>query len=171
MTGYGTAAADAPTARISVEIRGVNQRFLDVKVAIPREYAAWESDIRDGVRTAAERGRVDVAVTRTPVAARRRFRVGVREELARGYVAAARQLGRRLGVAGDVTIGDVLRLPDLFETSEETPALARERPALRRAPRGGVAPSTPSDGARAPRCSASSSSGRGAPAAHGGDPR
>jgi uncharacterized protein (TIGR00255 family) len=133
MTGYGAATADAPTARIGVEIRGVNQRFLDVKVALPREYAAWEGEIRDTVRTAAERGRVDVAVIRTPVAARRRYRVGVREELARGYVAAARQLGRRLGVSGDVTIGDVLRLPDLFETNEETPALARERPALRRA--------------------------------------
>lgn len=133
MTGYGAATADTPTARIGVEIRGVNQRFLDVKVALPREYAAWESEVRDRVRAAAERGRVDVAVTRTPVAARRRYRVGVREDLAREYVAAARRLGRGLGVPGDVTIADVLRLPDLFETSEETPALERERPALYRA--------------------------------------
>jgi uncharacterized protein (TIGR00255 family) len=133
MTGYGAGAADAPTARVSVEIRGVNQRFLDVKVALPREYAPWESELRDRVRGTAERGRVDVAVTRLPVAARRRYRVGVREELARGYVAAARRLGKRLGVAGDVGITDVLRLPDLFETSEETPALERERAALRRA--------------------------------------
>lgn len=133
MTGYGTATADTPTARIGVDVRGVNQRFLDVKIALPREYAAWESEVRDRVRAAAERGRVDVAVTRTPVAARRRYRVGVREELAREYVAAARRLARRIGVAGDVTIADVLRLPDLFETSEQTPALERERPALHRA--------------------------------------
>ena len=133
MTGYGAATADAPTARVSVEIRGVNQRFLDVKVALPREYAAWESEVRDRVRAAAERGRVDVAVTRTPVAARRRYRVGVREELARAYVAAARGLGKRLGVAGDVTIADVLRVPDLFETIEETSSLERERPAMLRA--------------------------------------
>src|SRR5689334_11911362 len=125
MTGYGAATADAPTARISVEIRGVNQRFLDVKVALPREYAAWESELRDRVRTAVDRGRVDVGVTRTPVAARRRYRVGVREELARAYVAAARGLGKRLGVAGDVTIADVLRVPDLFETIEETSSLER----------------------------------------------
>ena len=133
MTGYGAGAADAATARVSVEIRGVNQRFLDVKLALPREYAAWEGELRERVRAVAERGRVEVAVTRTPVAARRRFRVGVREELAKGYVAAARRLGRKLGVAGEVTIAEVLRLPDLFETSEETPALEQERTALRRA--------------------------------------
>src|SRR5262245_35227723 len=101
MTGYGAGTADAPTARVSVEIRGVNQRFLDVKVMLPREYAAWESDVRDRVRAAAERGRVDVGVTRTPVAARRRYRVGVRDELAERYVGAARRLAKRLGLAGD----------------------------------------------------------------------
>jgi uncharacterized protein (TIGR00255 family) len=133
MTGYGAGAADAPTARVSVEIRGVNQRFLDVKIVLPREYAAWEGEVRERVKASAERGRVDVAVTRTPVAARRRYRVGVREELAARYVAAARRLGRRLGVDGAVTIADVLRLPELFETTEETPRLEPERTALRRA--------------------------------------
>jgi len=133
MTGFGAGAADAPTARVSVEIRGVNQRFLDVKVMLPREYGAWETDIRDRVRGTAERGRVDVSVSRTPVASRRRYRVGVREELAERYVRAARRLAKRLGVAGDVAIADVLRLPDLFETSEELPTLEPERAALRKA--------------------------------------
>jgi uncharacterized protein YicC (UPF0701 family) len=87
---------------VSVEIRGVNQRFLDVKVTLPREYAAWESEIRERVRGAAERGRVDVAVTRTPVAARRRFRVGVRDELAERYVDATGG-SARLGISGEVT--------------------------------------------------------------------
>src|SRR5262249_20129718 len=126
-------AADTRTARVSVEIRGVNQRFLDVKVTLPREYSAWEGDIRERVRTAVERGRVDVAVSRAPVAARRRYRVGVREELAASYVAAARRVAKRVGVQGEVTIADVLRLPDLFETSEELPALEPERVGLRRA--------------------------------------
>ena len=52
MTGYGAGASDGATARVSVEIRGVNLRFLDVKVTLPREYAAWESEIRERVRGA-----------------------------------------------------------------------------------------------------------------------
>jgi uncharacterized protein (TIGR00255 family) len=133
MTGFGAAAADAPGARITVEVRGVNQRHLDVRIAAPREYAAWESELRDRVRGQVERGRVDVTVVRTPVAARRRYRMAAREELAAAYVGAARALARRLRLPGEVALADVLRLPELFDVAERPPDLAREQPALRRA--------------------------------------
>ena len=133
MTGYGAGRAHAPTAHVVAELRGTNQRFLDVKVVVPREYAAWERDIRDRVRAVAQRGRIDVSVTRTPVAARRRYAVAVRIELARAYVGAARELARRLGLRGDVALADVLRLPDLLEVSEQVAEPRHELPALRRA--------------------------------------
>ena len=133
MTGYGAGSADAPTARVSVEVRSVNQRFLDVKVSAPREYGAWERDLRERVRAVAQRGRVEVTVARAPVPARRRYAVAVRVELARAYVAAARQLARTLALDGGVGLGDVLRLPDLFEVSEHPPDVRGELPALRRA--------------------------------------
>jgi uncharacterized protein (TIGR00255 family) len=133
MTGFGAGAAEAPGARITVEIRGVNQRHLDVRIAAPREYAAWESELRDRVRAQVERGRVDVTVVRTPVATRRRYRVAVREELAAAYVAAARALGRRLRLPGEVTLAEVLRLPELFHVAEQPPDLGGELAAVRRA--------------------------------------
>src|SRR5262249_12264183 len=133
MTGYGTGAAESRAARITVEIRGVNQRHLDMKIAAPREYAPWEAEIRDRVRTRVERGRVDLTVGRPPVAAPRRYGVAVREELASAYVDAARRLARRLGLSGEVGIAEVLRLPELFDVSERAPDLGRELPALRRA--------------------------------------
>src|SRR2546428_3928979 len=133
MTGYGAASADAPAARVSAEIRGVNQRFLDLKVSLPREYAAWESEIRERVRAMIARGRIEVLVVRLPLAARRRYRVGVREELARAYVTAARGLVRALRIGGALTLTDVLRLPGLVEVSEQAPLLRRQPPALRRA--------------------------------------
>jgi len=133
MTGYGAGSATAPTARVTVEIRSVNQRFLDVKVTAPRDYAAWEREIRDRVRGMAERGRVEVTVARSAVAARRRYAVAVRLGLARAYVASARQLARDLGLADGVSLADVLRLPDLFEVSERPPELRGELAALRQA--------------------------------------
>jgi uncharacterized protein (TIGR00255 family) len=133
MTGYGSGRAEAPTARVTVEIRSVNQRFLDVKVTAPRDYAAWEREVRDRVRAVAQRGRVDVTVARAAVARRRRYDVAVRSALARAYVAAARELARSLGVRGDLSLADVLRLPDLFEVSEHPPELRGELGALRRA--------------------------------------
>ncbi|HLY38445.1 MAG TPA: YicC/YloC family endoribonuclease [Candidatus Binatia bacterium] len=133
MTGYGAGRADAPSARVNVEIRSVNQRFLDVKIAAPRDYAAWEREIRDRVRAVAQRGRVEVTVARVPIAARRRYAVAVRTELARAYVEAARRLARGLGLGGEVGLTDVLRLPDLFEVSEQPPDLRRELAAVRKA--------------------------------------
>lgn len=133
MTGFGAGAADGAGARITVEIRGVNQRHLDVRIAAPREYAAWEGDLRDRVRARAERGRIDVTVVRQAVAARRRYHVAVRQELAVAYVEAARALGRRLRLPGEVTLVDVLRFPELFEVAERPPDLRRELPVVHRA--------------------------------------
>src|SRR5207249_1772589 len=140
MTGYGAGAAEAPGARVTVEIRGVNQRVLDAKVAVPREYASWETEIREGVRKTAQRGRVEVTVLRTPIPGKRRYRVTVQPALARAYVGAARKLVRTLRLAGSPSLGDVLRLPGLFEVSEAPPDLGRQR--ARRGPdraRGGDA--------------------------------
>jgi uncharacterized protein (TIGR00255 family) len=133
MTGFGAGSADVPGAHIAVEVRGVNQRHLDVRITAPREYAAWESELRDRVRAQVARGRVDVTVVRTPVAARRRYRVSAREELAVAYVAAARTLARRLRLPGAIELADVLRLPDLFDVVERPPDKTRELPGLRRA--------------------------------------
>jgi len=133
MTGYGAGGADTPGARLTVEIRSVNQRFLDVKISGPREYADLEASLRDRVRTVAERGRVEVSVTRLPVPARRKYRVAVQPEMARAYVRAARSLSRTLGLPGEPTLADVLRLPGLFEVIEEPPDVRREQAALRRA--------------------------------------
>jgi len=133
MTGYGSGAAEAPSARVTVEVRSLNQRFLDVRVTAPREYAAFEREVRDRVRAVAERGRVEVTITRSAQAARRRYAVTARLELARAYVAAARDLGRRLRVDGDVSIADVLRMPDLFEVREVPPETRGEHATLKRA--------------------------------------
>jgi len=133
MTGYGVATAEARTARLSVEIRGVNHRFLDVKVALPREYAPFEREVRERVRALAHRGHVEVSVARVAMAARRRYTVAVRADLARAYVDAVRRLGRSLGLDGGVSLAEVLRLPDLLEVREAPPEPRSELPALRRA--------------------------------------
>ena len=57
MTGFGAASGESSTARIVVEVRSVNQRHLDVRIALPREYASWERDLRERVRVQVERDR------------------------------------------------------------------------------------------------------------------
>lgn len=66
MTGFGQAEAQVPGARITVEIKSVNHRYLDATVKAPREYAALEPRLLELVRGKLKRGKVDVFVTRKP---------------------------------------------------------------------------------------------------------
>ena len=50
MTGYGAAIAETEDYRISVEIKAVNQRFLEIAPHMPRAFGAWEQDLREGSR-------------------------------------------------------------------------------------------------------------------------
>jgi uncharacterized protein (TIGR00255 family) len=133
MTGFGAGTADAVAAHVVVEVRGVNARHLEVRVQGAREYAAWESVLRDRVRTWVERGRVDVTITRLPRPGRRRYDVYVRDDLARAYVAAGRRLRRRHGRGGAIGVQELLTLPDLLEVRERVPDARRELPAVERA--------------------------------------
>src|SRR5215813_3854222 len=69
MTGFGQASWQGDGRRLSVEVRSVNQRFLDVKLALPRECQAWEAPLRELVSGVAERGKVEVTVFRAGSAA------------------------------------------------------------------------------------------------------
>lgn len=65
MTGFGRAERRTRDVSYVVEIRGVNNRFLDIVTRMPRSSAAWEEDVRTQVASCIARGRVEVTVTRT----------------------------------------------------------------------------------------------------------
>jgi len=133
MTGFGAGSADTPSARIVVEVRGVNQRHLDVRVLGAREFASSEGELRDIVRAAVARGRIDVTVTRLPIASRRRFEVHVRDDLARAYAGALRRLRRSLAMKGAPDVRELLAVPELLEVREKAPDVRVELQGVRRA--------------------------------------
>lgn len=69
MTGFGRGSATEGDVTVVVELRSVNNRFLDVSVRVPREYAPLESGVQRAVRERLARGRVDVTVRRQGLAA------------------------------------------------------------------------------------------------------
>ena len=84
MTGYGAAAEAITGGRLTIELRSVNQRFLDVRVTAPREYAPWEATCRELVGKHVARGRVEVYISRQ-APARGRTRVVLNVDAARDY--------------------------------------------------------------------------------------
>ena len=103
MTGFGQASWQGGGRRLSVEVRSVNQRFLDVKLALPRECQAWEAPLRELVSGVAERGKVEVTVFRAGSAADD-FTVEVNEPMARAALAGWQTLQRTLKLPGTIDI-------------------------------------------------------------------
>ena len=62
MTGYGAGTTETPDYRVVVEIKAVNQRFLEIVPHMPRAFGAWENDLRDVIRSRVARGKLDVYV-------------------------------------------------------------------------------------------------------------
>jgi uncharacterized protein (TIGR00255 family) len=104
MTGYGQAHWQRPGRSVSVEVRSVNQRFLEVKLNMPREYYPWEAELRALVQEQVARGKVDIAIFRGG-ANGGQLMVEANVALAKEYVAAWRKLQRSLHLPGDVDLG------------------------------------------------------------------
>ncbi|MBI2962570.1 MAG: YicC family protein [Deltaproteobacteria bacterium] len=135
MTGFGAAAVplgNRARGTISVQAKSVNQRFLDLKLSLPKEYAAWEGDVRKVVQERLSRGRVDLYVAREG-SPEERPRVEIDEELARAYVAQWRRLKRKLRLAGEVDLALLRGVPDLYRPRDSSGAPPAERTALVRA--------------------------------------
>ncbi len=125
MTGFGQAAWQGDGCKISVEIRSVNQRFLETRFNMPREYLQWESELRQLVQAAVARGKVDVNVSRSGALASD-FAVEVNTAVARAYVDGWRQLQVALGLAGEVDLAFLLGRPDLVRIVERRVEPANE---------------------------------------------
>jgi uncharacterized protein (TIGR00255 family) len=136
MTGYGQASWQSKGRKISVEVRSVNQRFLEARFNLPREYVPWETELRQVLQAAVARGKVDVNVTRSgPLEST--FAVEVNTPLARAYVRGWRELQAALQLAGQIDVTLLLARPDLVRVverrSEPTGELRRVLHVLRQA--------------------------------------
>jgi uncharacterized protein (TIGR00255 family) len=98
MTGFGRAEVAGPACVVTVEIRSVNHRHLDVALRLPASLTSLELAVRRLVQSRLERGRVDIAVQVAGAAEEPDQRVRVDARLARQYVDGARALARELGL-------------------------------------------------------------------------
>jgi len=116
MTGFGAAQAREGDVQLGVEVRSVNQRHLDVKLVAPREYGAWEAELRRTVSGTIARGRVEVFVNRN--AAGRSRELVLQKDLANAYVRAWRELKKELGLEGEVDLALLQGRSELFQRAE-----------------------------------------------------
>lgn len=128
MTGYGRAREMRSGRDITVEVRSVNNRYLDCTVKLPRAYIFAEDAIKTRVQKAISRGKVDVFVTIDTSAADVAV-VQVNEGLAKGYYDALMHLKNSFALPGDVTPEVLARFPDVLtvtKAEEDVEAIAAD---------------------------------------------
>lgn len=110
MTGFGAAEGPVGDVRVGIEVRTVNHRFFNPSIKLPGIFSRWEGEVREALRQRINRGHVSLYAR----IAREENGPGVVDERRfAAYVEQLRALKDRYGLAGDVDLATVLRLPDV----------------------------------------------------------
>lgn len=113
MTGYGRAVETVNGREFTVEVRSVNNRYLDCTVKLPRSLSFGEDALKQAVKNSVSRGKVDVFVSlRSEGGAE--GKVTLNASLASGYAEAMRQMARLLSLPDTVSVETISRMPEVF---------------------------------------------------------
>ena len=113
MTGYGRAVETVNGREFTVELRSVNNRYLDCSVRLPRMLSFAEDAVKQAVKTSISRGKVDVFVTVRSEAGDE-VQVSLNKGVLQSYLAAMHQMVEEFGVRDDISVSAVSRLPEVF---------------------------------------------------------
>jgi uncharacterized protein (TIGR00255 family) len=117
MTGYGRTETGDADGHFSIEIRSLNNRYLDIQIKLPRGLGVLESRVKKTVQERFSRGRFDVSIFRTS----QHERVGklvVNEALAAQYIGILEDIKSRFGVSGEINLSLVAGMADLITVTE-----------------------------------------------------
>lgn len=113
MTGYGSAKGSVEGQEITVELKSVNNRYLDCSVRLPRNFLFAEDTVKQAVSAGVSRGKVDVFVSALASQDSGTV-VSVNEELARGYRDAVARIAETLGLESGLNAFSLARFPDVL---------------------------------------------------------
>ena len=113
MTGYGRAVETVNGREFTVELRSVNNRYLDCSVRLPRLVSFAEDAVKQAVKQSVSRGKVDVFISVRSESAEDTC-VTLNEAVLSGYLSAMRKMVNDYGVSDDISVSAVSRLPEVF---------------------------------------------------------
>jgi uncharacterized protein (TIGR00255 family) len=117
MTGFGQSAGENERYRVTVSVRTVNHRLLDISLRLPDELRAMEGGLRKRIAGRIRRGRVEVRVDLETLGSRD-LRVAIEEGVLLGLRAQVEELAERDLIQGELTLTDLLTVPGALTVNE-----------------------------------------------------
>lgn len=117
MTGYGRATAENTLCSITIEMKSINNRYLDIYVRMPKQIMRLEEKVKDMIKQEIQRGKLDVFVTLI-------LKDGVDKKLtlnrrlAEEYITIAREVENQFSLSGGIRTMDLLKFPDVIAVAE-----------------------------------------------------
>ncbi len=117
MTGYGKGVAENADAKVTIEMKSVNHRYLDLSIKLPKKLNFLEQAVRNKISSTISRGKVDLYIT-LEEHSDACYQVSVNEAMAKKYFDSISSMADAIGVANDIKASHIVRLPDVIELVE-----------------------------------------------------
>ena len=118
MTGFGRCEIQKDARKFTVELKGVNHRYLDVNIRMPKKLNFFETAIRTLLKSYATRGKVDIFITYEDLS-QNQVSVKYNEALAAEYLGYLNRMAEEFGLENDVRVSTLSRYPEVFTMEEQ----------------------------------------------------
>ena len=119
MTGFGRAEVITNERKITVELKSVNHRYLDLSIKMPRKLNFLEGAIRNLLKTYIQRGKVDVFITYEDYSLNC-VALKYNKELAKEYLTYIREMAEEFGLENDIKASTLSRYPEVLSMEEQS---------------------------------------------------
>ena len=119
MTGFGRSEVITPERKITVELKSVNHRYLDMSIKMPKKLGMFEGEIRNLLKTYMQRGKVDVYITYEDYSLSGAV-LKYNRELAKEYLSYLKEMEEEFGLENDIRVSSLSRYPDVLVMEEQS---------------------------------------------------
>lgn len=118
MTGFGRGEAANEKYKVTIEMKSVNHRYLDLSVRLPRKLNFYEPAIRNQVKEFAKRGKIDIFVSIEQLQENAES-IQYNPQIAAAYLSGISQMADEFSIDGTIQAYQLARFPDVFTKAEE----------------------------------------------------
>ncbi|MCF0134594.1 MAG: YicC family protein [Blautia sp.] len=119
MTGFGRAESVTTECKITVEMKSVNHRYLDLNIKMPRKFNFFEAAVRNLLKTYVQRGKIDIFINYEDYTLGKAS-LKYNAELAKEYLTYLRAMSAEFGIEDDIRTSTLSRYPEVFSMEEQS---------------------------------------------------